>query len=777
MIFYDTETCGLHGPTVLIQYAVDDGPIFLHSVWEVPIQDTLVLIEEICSVGVVGFNLAFDHFHLAQTYTTLLELAKRVGYDKLPIDYVNEYAECEAIARDGPCIKPKTALDLMLHARKGPYQSTMDRKDIVIRRVPSILAKPLATELEKRIPLKDIYFARRKDKHASKWQVYPIKLPDGTYHPDLRNVVLKFKPSAALKVLAADALGEHPDDILLFVDVMPKSKPVEAGWAPYAKAISSKDNDWKATVNKKKGYAWPALIYEHISHWSYNTLARTYAEKDVDLTRKLYHHFGRPDLGDNDSILACMVGAVRWKGFAINILGIQELKKQAQIKSKAAPKAPKKVFNYLSQVLSPEEQLVLHDVKTNATTTKRIILETLAKWKDHPVAPRAQACLDARKSQKEIEIYDKLLQAGRFHASFKIIGTLSSRMSGSDGLNPQGIKHDKYVRKMFPLAFAPLELCGGDFSSFEVSIADADYNDQALREQLCTCAVCKYVCTIDEFRQDACPKCGKIDSRRKIHGLFGMQLSPGTDYDGIIATKGSSDDLYDKGKRGVFSQLYGGNYQTMMNKLGIEEEIARQAEKGFATTYPGVGLARQKISDMFCSMKQPGGIGSNVEWHEPSETIESLTGFARYFTLENQICRVLFNLGNKIPQNWKNMKIKVIRRDRDQTVGGAVMSALFGAAFQIQAAVMRAAANHRIQSTGATLTKDLQRRIWELQPVGVHEWHVQPFNCHDEIMCPSKHEIKPKVTKIVRDFVEETKILIPLIKIDWAEEMNNWSEK
>ena len=46
MIFLDTETCGFHGPTVLIQWSRGgDDPIKLHSVWESPIGETLALIE------------------------------------------------------------------------------------------------------------------------------------------------------------------------------------------------------------------------------------------------------------------------------------------------------------------------------------------------------------------------------------------------------------------------------------------------------------------------------------------------------------------------------------------------------------------------------------------------------------------------------------------------------------------------------------------------------------------------------------------------------------
>ena len=38
MYFIDSETCGLHGMAVLIQYAEDDGEIQLFSPWTRPIQ-------------------------------------------------------------------------------------------------------------------------------------------------------------------------------------------------------------------------------------------------------------------------------------------------------------------------------------------------------------------------------------------------------------------------------------------------------------------------------------------------------------------------------------------------------------------------------------------------------------------------------------------------------------------------------------------------------------------------------------------------------------------
>ena len=46
MIYFDTETCGLHGLAVLLQYAKDDGPIHMHNFWKSKVRDSMKLIEE-----------------------------------------------------------------------------------------------------------------------------------------------------------------------------------------------------------------------------------------------------------------------------------------------------------------------------------------------------------------------------------------------------------------------------------------------------------------------------------------------------------------------------------------------------------------------------------------------------------------------------------------------------------------------------------------------------------------------------------------------------------
>jgi hypothetical protein len=176
-------------------------------------------------------------------------------------------------------------------------------------------------------------------------------------------------------------------------------------------------------------------------------------------------------------------------------------------------------------------------------------------------------------------------------------------------------------------------------------------------------------------------------------------------------------------------------------------------------------------------MRQPNGLGTNVEWHDPEETVSSLTGFKRYFTWENYTCKQLYNLSTNLPESWKRIPGKIRRRDREQTVAGATMSALFAAAFNIQAQVMRAAGNHKIQSTGAILTKKLQRRLWDLQPSGIHPWHIQPMNIHDEIMAPCILKLHGQVSTIIQEFVEEHRSLIPLLGIDWKNDMSSWASK
>jgi Zn finger protein HypA/HybF involved in hydrogenase expression len=814
----DTETVGLAGFIVLIQYALGDGEIQLYSPWENPVRDTIDLIESFATNpgGVVLFNATFDWFHLYKMWTVWKMLAE-IDDTTYPEDNIDLIIDLEEKARDYPdCLKPVKVLDLFLHARKGPYQSTMDRKDIIIRRVPTPIAWMVAEELERRVPLKDIYFARRKDKNQPKWQIQERKDTYGDYDRDWKNIVVRFKPSSALKALAVDT-GMASDEIVLkYGDISPKLHPVEFGFAPFAKAamkikLRNKSKQKARQPFKYKG-TWPDRIKTHIQHWGYHEMARQYAKDDIVYTRGLLKYFNYPPMGDDDSELACMVGCVRWKGFRVDLDGIRLLKQRALDKRNVLiinhgkeelvpiPTAPNDVKRYIMEVCDETEKLAIQ------ADTKKVTLEYLAKtwtlpcpkcdeyitgvkptgWCDacksdrlikHEAAKRAQQILDSRKAAKEIELYDKILAAGRLHASFKVIGTLSSRMSGADGLNAQAIKKTDEVKGKFILAWPGFVLAGGDFEGFEVTIAEAVYNDPDLRKDLLTCEPCGGAMIFNQDKVDyICEGCGG-NKGKKIHALFGVFVYPDMTYEQIKATDGTEDDKYSKCKQAVFAMMYGGEGHTLQTRLGVPLETAEEAHRKFCRRYKGVGRAQQTVNDLFGSMRQPEGRGTKVEWHDPAEKIETLFGFARYFTLENKICKALYDLAGNMPKAMKELKMKVRRTDRDQEVHGAARSAIYGAAFAIQSFNKRAATNHVIQGSGAQITKRVQRRIWDIQPTGIHEWVVQPLNIHDSVMTPIKPAYIKQVADVVYTAVEEIRPTIPLIKMPWESYLGHWADK
>lgn len=809
-VFLDTETIVLTGPAVIIQYAYLDeietfcvemgieidplnfteyhkklirSQVKLYDFWGNPLSVSMKLIEEFCQCNVIGFNLAFDWFQLQKLYNVFALALKRLG-DIVPDNQedIDSIAELEAEARDGQCVKPYSCFDVMLHARTTEFQCTMDRKDIRIKKVPSQIAFMLADELEQRITFSEILFKRRSNTLLPKWTV-----DSSGKDKNFKDVILKFKPSVALKALAEEVLKIN--NVIYYSDIeFDRKDLVDVGYAPFATAISTRKDGWRVNVeipgrhNKRKGYTWPKRMLKCIAHWRYYETAIQYAKDDIIYTYLLWKYFGQPACGDDNSILACMVGSVRWKGYTIDIPGIKKLRDECLVKSKSAPKAPNRVREWLFELCSPQERAILKNTGTGRVVLEEIVQNNKEDGELNELGRRAQAVLDARFAVKEIEIYDKLLIAGRFHASFKVIGALSSRMSGTDGLNGQGIKKTKNVRELFTFTEDPeYSFEAGDFDSFEVGIAVAVFGDKRLESDLKTIITCPFCDgtkkVIKKGKEKVCDDCDENGKApKKIHGLFGMALFPGKSYVEVAKSKGQTPDMYDYGKRGIFSQMYGGNWNTLVTRLKIDEETAQRAELLFQRTYPGVGRERQKIFDMFCSMRQPKGIGSKVIWHEPAEYVESLLGFRRYFTLENMITKTLFQLAENVPEHWKKINIKVTRRDRLQTGHGATQSAVFAAAFNIQSKAARAASNHRIQSTGAQITKKLQVNIWQVQPIGVNNWIVQPCNIHDELLCPTRKDCCEKVKVIVNNTVESMKPIVPMIGMEWKT-LSTWADK
>lgn len=713
LYYFDTETVGLAGPCVLIQYGTDEDHVHLHHVWERPVKETLELIEGLVDSRVVAFNLTYDWFQLQRLYCVL-----RLLPSASPPSWEGYHAALNE-ARWGPCLRPQAALDLMLYGRTGPLQTLMDRKDVRIKRVPRELALPLAEHLTANLDLGTIHFARRQKGYG--W-VVSHKDDD----PEFPDVVLHFAGDGGLKAIGRHLLGGEWLDL-----------PIPELYRPNDRKLR-----WNV-LHKVPKY----LLKAHAQFWKGKT-AQRYATDDVVLLHRLHRLWPDATPGDTNSELAVAVACGFWHGYPVDKDLLEELIGEAQVTRDATPFYHQHVSAKLRELCNETELLGIED--TSADT-----LEALKKWKDHPVAEYATRVAKARTANVRLRQLEKIEALGRAHFDFKVVGTLSNRKSGAGGINAQGIEKGR-TRHVFVMREDEEDLEGGDFEGFEATIADAVYQDPNLRAEL--------------------------QAGKKVGGLFAEDFYR-VEHDQAVASKkgdrqvkldglGLDGDVYNPGKNAFYAWVYGAHESKLAETLHLEEERVTDAFSSLEERFPVLFEKRRADERAFCSMTQPGGIGTPVVWGEPAEKIESLFGFARWFTLENKVVRFLFELAQDPPASFRGFKGKVKRRDRAQTPGGATQSALYAAAFQLQARNMRAAGNHRVQSTGAHITKELELAIWNRQPRGVHPWVVQPMNVHDEVVCPTAVSLRGTVDEVIERF----KPVVPLLAIDWRDGLHDWGD-
>lgn len=757
MIWYDTETCGFHGMAVTIQYQDDNNPIVVHDVWERTVGETLDLIEYMMDQTLVGYNLSFDHFHLSKLYTTFRLLPRQAR----PESIIHDVYLAEEQGRFGPCLKPAEAIDLMCDVRHSKFQSGMGKYQWKLNKIHKSVVRRVLEYLNNNTHL-DGYLHRSDDPI---WHAEIIENKRGEWiDQDFRNIIGAIKPSTGLKSICAQVFDKP---VHYFQEVMPPSRhmPVELGYIPYAKGIVDMEGwptqDPPPAVTKKYKGTWPLWINFHKLHWK-RSLPRKYATQDVEWTRKLYDYFceeyGRPLYETNDSALTCCVASCRWRGYDLNL---EKLKlNRDDLKDQIVPEivAPSKAQKYLIAAMNDFELKTYMSDKKLEGSTKRPVLETLSKWKilcdeclenenidgceecpSHEVAIRAKKILESRKLTSKVRTYNKLLLSSRFHPSFIVPGTKSNRMSGGGaGFNSQGIDRTDEMRSCFTLANRELgeSLAGGDFEGFELTICDAIYSDPNWHKMLL---------------QD-----------KKVHALFGVDLY-GMTYEEIMATQGAPDSAYNKAKSGLFLLLYGGDHGGLEYKLEVSNKRAMKAEQMFFIAYPEILKRREEIFKLYRPLRD------DFSWIEPKDYIETIFGHRRYFTVEWNICRLLYKLNQSADNLIKDDTMCMRVEGRRQTVAGAVKSASLGCIKKIQKKASRAAINQEIQGPGADCTKSVQKAIWDLQPCGISEWIVQPMNIHDEVPCVVHDPgYVPLVEKAVYGQVEKLKEKIPLLKLSWG---------
>src|SRR4030043_478211 len=321
MFFMDTESIGFYGPTVLIQWAIDDGSIQIHNIFQKTAYETCRLIELMCEHTVVGFNLAHDSFHINRTYGVL----KQLPPSKVPTALDIYDWENDTICHDTYCVKPKNCIDYLVIGKKGLFQSVLKQKDIVLKKVPKVLAPLILDELKSKVEIPDIYFKGNKTIRGANWRIIDlVDHADGTVseitnpneineaqskgilNSNFVNIRLSFNPSAALKNIIEYITGNE----CITIDELPQfKKPEEYAYFPTSGL-------------------WLDVADEHIQGWSNDPRRVEYAKNDIEYLRILRDYYKNNDISfvsssgmdiiDSDSNLAWAVGCAYWRGFKVD---------------------------------------------------------------------------------------------------------------------------------------------------------------------------------------------------------------------------------------------------------------------------------------------------------------------------------------------------------------------------------------------------------------------------------------------------------------------------
>lgn len=782
-VFLDSETCGFHGLPVLLQYAVDDGPVQIVHLWKTPTYQIVDLIHFFVDNRIVAHNLRFDFFHLSKLYNLCTQCLGEKTLSDYPVDHI---AEWEYNTRNGVCLKPAAAVDTLLFAQRGAAQAAvMESKPVYVRRVYRPIAESVRQELENRTDLPWILFANRSDPNAPKWSICERKDElTGEVEASWVDLKLSFAPSNGLKHLSKFLLGYEPPANFDEIAIDEQYHPAEEGYAPFAVLLREGD-DW----SYKGKPTWPAVIHKHIEHWATDHDALQYATEDINMLRGLYEYFGSPE-DDKDSMLAAQVASVRLRGFAIDVPAMAQARADSQAIIDAAQlnvNSPPQVKGFISEALDPMEQVIVAngcDKHVLKQLCKEFTLEeqeecyceggklpgdfprTGPLYKEcprcngvgtvgpgpMPVVERAHHIEEVRKHIKRVELYNKLLQAGRAYPDFNVIGAKSGRMSGASGLNFQGVASDSEVRSLFTLADEDWVLAGGDYDSQELAILATTSNDMDLLND--------------------------IKGGKSLHGLMAAELFE-TTYEDIMENKNTDpEDRYARAKSAVYLMAYGGTVETMARNLGLELEVCQRGFNNFLSKYANMGVARAAIKERFTALRRE---DQGFTFKIPAEPfVETIFGFRRYFDNEYAILGSIFKLASNLPDHIRyagqgKRSLMVQRTEgKVQTVGGATCSALYGAAHSIQNRIIRAAMNHLIQSVGRTLTLGLQYNIWECQPQGIHAYKLAVMGVHDESLVACRPDAALEIREKVRDTLRSQAEDIPLIAMSWATGVDSW---
>lgn len=753
MLYLDTETVGLTGPVVLIQYGTSKEDKKLYYVWEHTVQETLDLIKSFLVHDTwCLFNASFDSFHLNKLYNTFLLVEDK----NLKPDPKEIFSLEKGYYHSNICIKPKKCYDIMILLKRHLLQFLMVRREkpLNIRKVPKQSVSFLMSHLEAfSSKMHPLLFAHGNQRDC--WRIEDSKDRKGNTIPGFVDISIRFAPSTALKPIVKYILGKSVQSI----EIPPQYMPAD-----------EKEQGRKSKEYRPYNFTWPDVLDYHLRYW-HTRQGMQYANDDIDHLVDLRELINKKDHTcsecnnditptikckncghlntihwspnyDQDSDLAWMIGQVRSVGFPIDTELLEDCLAAAKANANLIPTAPRQALFYLR---SSKDWLDEYDLMIRDTGVKTLEFIISKEWGE--VSQRAKEIKEQRELEKQIDLLEKLYEVQRVHPNLNASGTKSNRMSGTGGLNFQGINRESDFRRLFTFNnSSQYVLSGGDFDGQEVTILDARVNDPQLRADL--------------------------KEHGSIHLLMWRILY--NEPEAKLSEIKKDKERYTRCKNTVFAWFYGAEDEKTAETAKISVERAAEVREAWFERYPNYRKFRESITKNYVSMHQPGGIGTAISYRSPKPYSESLFGYRRYFQLENGWVEFLVNLAQYMP-DFDGGFTQVKRTDRMQSAKGALQSALYGAAFGTQSSNLRQAGNHEIQSTGAEVTKRVQWNVWQLQPVGIVDFVVKPLNIHDEILCVNN--CPEKVSSVVYSTVEELRKTIPLLSIDWKDDIENWSER
>lgn len=744
-LFIDTETIGLCGVVKLIQYGVDNGPvqfIKLFRGWEfnektrAELYALFQLIDRPDTVF-VAFNAAFD---LTKLYNLRHWL---MGYS---------YDSAERPIMPFACRVLDLQIPAMLKSPLAPFafNRAAGRSVAVVRRIPKSAQEYTADlVLRKLKPLIPQSFELKVGVHAQ------------PKRPDLVSLSFNVNGRVSLKGL----MREYGLPTIQLEEVWPlPDKGIEKPWLPYPDtAIQDQLEPLCDAIMRQDDHAF-----------------YRYSKLDILYLRALYEKLGHPE-PDYNSDCVHSIAYGRYFGFDVDHGALSAAEEYYGSKVGAIEKQISGINLRSSkdrlELLKPHFPLL-------ASTNKKV-LKHLAEHESGTGAELAAAMLEYGPSRQRLLQIQKVGECltGRAHPDLRVMGTATNRMAGTSGLNWQGIgsvdeveleldvEHDELdldidelaeaqavaegrefeAKQKVGLRHAILTPCVGDWSSFEVVIAAAVYNDKQLQED--------------------------IQNKVDLHSMGSVQFHPllkaqGVTYDEFKA--GYKHNLqWDKIRKGIKAVIFGSFYfctaHSVAESLNIPEHEAQKILDGLYTRYPGMLQYRAKIEKDFITADTEGWGRGSVS--KMSRSLVDLTGFERHWDFEAGVAECMWELGtSRCIRSGIPGKVTRNVEKGPQSVDMAITSACLGSALAIQAAVSRQAGNFRIQCTGATLTKQMQAVVWR-------ELRIPCLPIHDELVVPHHPNFRfDSYSEVIDKFVAYAKGVVPMVKFDYAE-TERWSDK